>query len=195
MNIYLKLKKEADLEEFIYNYINDSTNKKKINKTDLRTKEIKNVFQKFNKDEYKFEEDKELFKPFLDLLNIERKENYNEWYKIGHSLKNIFGDDGYSLFEYFSETESENNKNLFMSWKSENYKLLNKNYIFSCCKYDNPIKFLEYLVNYDLKIEELQNKKLVQLFEKNVRKILEPTIWIKKNRKTNDWEYTIQQKI
>ncbi len=191
----LKIEEGTDLEEFIYNYINDSTNKKKINKTDLRTKEIKTVFQKFNKDEYKFEEDKELFKPFLDLLNIERKENYNEWYKIGHSIKNIFGDDGYELFEYFSEIESENNKNLYLSWKSENYKLLNKSYIFSCCKYDNPIKFLEYLVNYDLKIEELQNKKLVKLFEKNVRKILEPTIWIKKNRKSNNWEYTTAEDI
>ena len=94
----LKIDENSELEDFIFNYLNDATTKKNLTKTQLKTKDNKIAYQKYVDKEFDFTDDKELFRPFLDLLDNERRENYNEWYKIGYSIKNLFGNDGWDLF-------------------------------------------------------------------------------------------------
>jgi len=192
----LEIEKNTDLENFIYNYINDSTIIKDVNKTDLRNKESKEIYLKYTEKTEKNDiliNDSELLKPFIDKLDIERVKNYNEWYKIGYSIKNTYGDNGLNLFKYFSMKDNyidSNIEKIYNSWSSNKYEKLNSNYIINCVKIDNPEIFIRLLIQYEKNIDEIQYKKQKENFEKVVKKILEPSIWIKKNRINNEWGYT-----
>jgi len=198
----LNIEEDSELEEFIFNYLNDCTKKDVINKTDLRKKKTQEAYDKYIKNEFKFTEDKEdieIFKMFLDIINIDRVKNYNEWYKIGYGIKKTFGPtNGWELFQHFCKRDiegfTEEVKETFYSWDCDKYPYT-QNYILNCAKLDNKDKFLELFVLYSVILENKLNKLKVDKFEENVKKILEPSIWIKKNRKTKDWEYCTQADI
>ena len=192
----LEIEENTELETFIYDYIFDATNIKEVSKSDLRSKETKEVYLNYltkNESNEVIINDTELLKPFIDKINIERVRNYNEWYKIGYAIKNTYGDNGLNLFKYFSMKEGDIDPTIdsrYNSWSSDKYPLLNSNYIINCVKQDNPSLFIALLLNYEIQLNTKNYKKKKIEFEKVVRKVLEPAIWIKKNRIRNEWEYT-----
>lgn len=192
----LTIETNTELEKFIYDYIFESTTIKEIPKSEIRTKEQKEVYLKYLEKTDKNEiiiEDGELLKPFIDKLSIERVKNYNEWYKIGYAIKNTYGDNGLNLFKHFSLQDGDIDPTIdlkYNSWKTDKYPLLNSNYIINCVKQDNPSIFIALLLRYDLELELKHYKEQKIKFEKSVRKVLEPSVWIKKNRISNEWEYT-----
>lgn len=194
---FLEIEEDSELEQFIFNYLDDATPKNKLTKGHMRNKEQKEVFFKFEESDKKetyIKHSKSIIH-FLNNINFDRVINYNEWYKIGYCLKNSYGEDGLELFKEFSKRDFEGyNENEIIkywnSWSSDKYPLLNSNYIISCLRYDNPEKFIYCLIKLEEEIQEELFEQLKIKFEENVRKVLEPSIWIKKNRKTKNWEMT-----
>lgn len=199
-NWILEIEEESQLETFIYNYINDCQIVKKTIEKTLKSKEQKveylNYESKIENDEI-YCDNMEVMKLFIDRLSIHRVQNYDEWFKIGFSIKNTFGKNGYSLFKYFSmkdmKSYDEKGCNYYYNKVWENYKGeysgLNTNYILSCCKNDFPEGFSNLLIQKSLVSSTYDYIEKKELFEKSVRKVLEPNIWIKKNRVSKKWEY------
>ena len=192
----LFIEPNSELETFIYNYIESATNKPKLKNSMMRTKTQKeNYYSYIEKDEKEqYCSSSECIKIFLKHLDIDRVLNYNEWYKVGYAIKNSYGQEGINAFKVFSARDMEgyNEQELteyYNSWNSKKYEALNSNYIIDCLKNDNPEKFIYCLAKYEEQKGEEQFKKTIQEFEKNVRKILEPPVYIKKHRKTKEWEY------
>lgn len=194
----LELQENTDIEEWIYNYIKDCNIKKKLKVNDIRTLQEKQVYFNYIEKEEIITKT-ESIKIFLDHISIERIKNYNNWYKLGYSLKNSFKNEGLNLFKYLSSKDNNyNEKELeyyWKTWNTERYEGLNYYYILDCVKNDNPSKFIYCLLKSKFIEEQSKFLNLIDLFEKNVRKILEPSVWIKKHRKTGDWEHTTYSDI
>ncbi len=196
-NYFLEVEEDTEIETFIYNYLDDATPKKKITKSQMRNKEQKEAFYKFEETDKKelYVKNSKSILNFLNNISFDRVTNYNEWYKIGYCLKNSYKEDGLELFKEFSKRDfegynSEEVEKYYNSWSSDKYELLNSNYIISCLKEDNPEKFIYCLVKLEEEIFEQLFEELKIKFEENVRKVLEPSIWLKKNRKSKKWEIT-----
>ena len=190
-NYFLEVEEDSEIESFIYNYLDDATLKKKITKSQMRNKEQKEAFYKFEETDKKelYVKNSKSILNFLNNISFDRVTNYNEWYKIGYCLKNSYKEDGLELFKEFSKRDfegynSEEVEKYYNSWSSDKYELLNSNYIISCLKEDNPEKFIYCLVKLEEEIFEELFEELKIKFEENVRKVLEPSIWLKKNRKS-----------
>jgi len=199
----LEIEAGSELEEFIYNYLDAATDKAKITKTDLRTKEKLSVYEKYenqNIDLDEFKDMHDIIKKFLFSLDKNRVKNYNEWYKIGYALKNTLGLEGWDIFNEWSKTDNNNynetyNKELFEKWQSDKYPYT-MSYILKYSKIDNKDIFLDTLILFQAYKAQNELIKTVRKFEENVKKILEPSIWIKKNRRVGgDWEYTTKEDI
>tara|TARA_R110002110_G_scaffold11119_1_gene53958 strand:- start:225 stop:2636 length:2412 start_codon:yes stop_codon:yes gene_type:complete len=143
----------------------------------------------------------ELVNPFLNCLKDFRYTKYEDWWKIGTALKNSFGKDGLAPFIKFSKKickDDEEQKGKYVeedckkSWPSwgnrEDYEGLNVNWIMSIAQKDNEERFGDLLLQYENKKEKYELKMKAKEFEKNVRKVLEPPVWLKKHRKTGEWE-------
>jgi hypothetical protein len=143
----------------------------------------------------------DLVNPFLNCLKDFRYTKYEDWWKIGTALKNSFGDAGLTPFIKFSkkickddeqqkaEYVEEDCKKYWATWGNrEDYEGLNVNWIMSVAQKDNEDKFGELLLQYQNKKEKYELKMKAKEFEKNVRKVLEPPVWLKKHRKTGEWE-------
>ena len=196
----LEIEEDTQLETFIYDYLNDCQIKKISFEKSLKNNQNKTAYLNYSTTIQLNEiycDSMEVMKLFIDKLSIHRVQNYDEWFKIGFSIRNTFGKDGYPLFLYFSmkdmKTYDEKGCNYYYNKVWANYKGqysgLNTNYILSCCKIDYPEGFINLLIQKNLvnSIYKFIEKK--ELFEKSVRKIIEPNVWIKKNRITKKWEY------
>jgi len=192
---FLEIEEDSELEQFVFNYLDDATPKNKLSKNQMRSKEQKEVFFKFEESDKKetyIKHSKSIIH-FLNNINFDRVINYNEWYKIGYCLKNSYGEDGLELFKEFSKRDFEGyNENEIIkywnTWSSDKYPLLNSNYIINCLRYDNPEKFIYCLTKLEGEIQQEIFDDLKIKFEENVRKVLEPSIWLKKNRQYKKWE-------
>lgn len=196
-NYILYVHENREVHDFIIEYIEQYLKEKKKPKIN-KTKKIKNALVNYaerDENEY-YIKNPELIKPFLKLLCEDRRENYNEWYKIGFCLKNAYGDAGLPLFIEFSkckkhgEEVDETCKYHWNIWNNtENYEALTKEYILYCAKIDNEERYYTCLVRYELEKENEDLREKVAEFEKNVRKVLEPAVWMKKHRMTEEWDY------
>ena len=143
----------------------------------------------------------DLVNPFLNCLKDFRYTKYEDWWKIGTALKNSFGDAGLTPFIKFSkkickddeqqkaEYVEEDCKKYWATWGNrEDYEGLNVNWIMSVAQKDNEDKFGELLLQYENKKEKYELNMKAKEFEKYVRKVLEPPVWLKKHRKTGEWE-------
>jgi len=82
----------------------------KINKNNIKDKmndKLDNSIIDFTKEFYNKNEHKILIKFFDECLRQERFDDYNDWIIIGMVLKNIFGEDGFKLFDYISQKSSK----------------------------------------------------------------------------------------
>ena len=143
----------------------------------------------------------DLVNPFLNCLKDFRYTKYEDWWKIGTALKNSFGDAGLTPFIKFSKKickddeqqkgkyVEEDCKKYWATWGNrEDYEGLNVNWIMSVAQKDNEDKFGELLLQYENKKEKYELNMKAKEFEKYVRKVLEPPVWLKKHRKTGEWE-------
>ncbi len=204
-NWILEIEENSQIEDFIFQYIKDSQGKKTVEKT-IKSKAEKVEFLNYENiigNNNIYCDNIEIIKLFIDKLSIHRVQNYTEWFKIGFSIKNTFGDTGYELFKYFSMKDikayDESGCNYYYNkiWNnySGEYKGLNSNYIISCVKNDYPSGFINLLIQKSLVSSTYDYIAKKELFEKSVRKILEPNAWIKKNRVTKKWEYCGEDEI
>ncbi len=192
----LFIEEDSEIEQFIFDYIEGATHKKKLTKAMMRNKTEKEAFYNYEENDKSnnYCSSSKCIESFLKHIDIERVLNYNEWYKIGYSLKNTFKEDGLEAFKKFSLRDlngynKEQVEYYYNSWNSEKYESLNCNYIIECLKNDNPEKFIYCLAKYEEEQGKEEFKKKIGNFEKNVRKILEPAVYIKKNRMTKEWDY------
>jgi phage/plasmid-associated DNA primase len=118
--------KRGDMKDFIFDFIEESSinieDKKYLNYAETKNK--KQIKKKHEKNKLKNEliEKKEeiimdtlkekieypILVQFID--NCFKKERYDdreEWIKIGHAIKNNFGDNGFELFKYFSKKSTK----------------------------------------------------------------------------------------
>lgn len=207
----LKVEPDGSVEKFIFDYINNHTNSKTKSKTQYNTKKAKNATIEYIS--YIEDNDKnyikkcELLNPFLKALNKSRTDDYNNWWKIGYALKSDFEDAGLDSFILFSQKTCKNDKEKeqvkndcikhWKKWDDDKYGYdgLNTNYILYLCRLDNEAIFGDLLLKYQSQLSDVDFKEKVDKFELNVRKVLEPAIWIKKHRKTNQWDYCDTQQI
>lgn len=207
-NYILNVEKESHIYKFIFSYINNyfTDNNKAITDKNVKSKKAKEAYIEYttinDKNEYYMCNSLELLKPFINALSIDRVDNYNEWWKIGYSLKAQFGEKGYPLFSYFSirgdNYNEKDNKKIWDSWniKENNYKGLTKNFIINCVKLDDPDNFIILLIGYKLELQKIYEDKEAEKYlktkkelELNVIKILEPPVWVKRHRITKEWDY------
>lgn len=205
---FLILKEDNDAYDFIYNYINDASNKKKLDTKLLKryNKEVNysNLIDDIENNKLELDIDSNGIFKFLQLLSIDRINCYNSWFKIGLTIKNIIKDDniGLKLFDKFSKLDdkSYNANSVRKNWKlwdayKGKYDGLNLNYIFRLANYDNPdqyyIKYFEYLQS--KKDNEYKEKRTK--FEKEVLKILEPPIYLSHNKYHNKWNISSTDEI
>lgn len=196
-NYILYVHENREVHDFIIDYCKQYLKERKTPKIN-KTKKIKNALCNYaerDEEEY-YIQNPQLIKPFLKILNEDRKENYNEWWKIGFCLKNAYGDAGLPLFKEFSKCKKygdEVNDTCEIHWQmwnnTEKYEILNKEYILWCAKIDDEEKYYKCLVRYELEKENEDLKQRVDEFEVNVRKVLEPAVWMKKHRMTGEWDY------
>ena len=204
----LEINKDTNIYSFIYNYIETyfKSIEKSIPQKDLKAKKAKETYLEYystnENDKTYFCNHLEYIKPFIDLLSIDRADNYNQWWKIGFSLKQQFEDKGLEMFKYFSMKSINYDENgIIKNWnkfnsEKYNYDNLNKNYIINCAKEDNPDKFIEALLGYKFFLQKFfqeEEKKEYQKkkneMELSVCKILEPSLWVKKSKGTDEWNY------
>lgn len=199
-NYLLEVKQDTEIEEFIIDYLKDCVKKDEIPKSELRSIKAKESLLNFE-DKYIDNEiyikNAELLKPFIDNLDIDRTKNYDNWFKIGMAILNSYGKDGYNLFLRFSKKDRESynedscNKNYNKKWLKykEEYVGLNINYIINCVKKDNPERFISLLMKYEIEKTKYEFNEKKEKLELQVRKILQPAVWIMKHRKTGKWDY------
>lgn len=199
-NKILVIESKSDIEDFILNYIGDCVKKSTIPKTSIRTKEAKHAlldYEDKEDDNEVYINNVELMKPFIDNLDIERTKNYDNWFKIGMAILNTYGKDGYKLFTRFSKKDRETyndevcDKCYNKTWLNyqNNYTGLNSNYIINCVKNDDPEKFIQLLLKYQIEKEKFEFDEKKNKLELDVRKVLQPAVWIMKNRKSKKWDY------
>jgi phage/plasmid-associated DNA primase len=99
---YIDIKKDKN-----NNKKNKEKNKENNNKIKNKDKDTNKIDDKniddFTKEFYNKNEHKILIKFFDECLRQERFDDYNDWIIIGMVLKNIFGEDGFKLFDYISQ--------------------------------------------------------------------------------------------
>ena len=82
----LEIDENGEIEKFIIDYIEKCKTKKILTKRDMRQSTQKDAYLDFESNDNKNElhiKNIVLIKPFLDNLDEERGNNYNEWFKIG----------------------------------------------------------------------------------------------------------------
>jgi len=87
-------------------------------------------------------------KLFDNCFNQERFNNYDSWLKVAFAIKNRFGDDGYDLFEYFSNKGSVPDspvilKNKYMKINNISDSPITIKTIFYYAKEDNCVKYVK----------------------------------------------------
>jgi hypothetical protein len=126
---------------------------------------------------------------FLNCLNPERGATYDNWYKIGIACKKNCVNEAdklhaYNIFKLWSSKLDGYNPSEFdkhwNSWDNylDNYNGLNFNYIMSCARNDNPSKWMMCWLKYEANLEKQETQSKIELFEKEVRCILEPRCWL-----------------
>jgi hypothetical protein len=202
-NYIYKLTTDSNIYEFIYDYISDyisdCVKKTKIKPSTFRSKKNLNSFQKYDdsiKQDINVIEKPLYIEPFLHLLDDYRGNDYTNWFKIGIAIAKTYKDEGFETFKNWSKNHDGYNENkINLQYKKMliyegKYSGLTFNWILSIAKQDNPDKFVWEIAKYYSKIEmdtEEEKYRIFKIeFEENVRKILEPAIWIKKDYK-NSW--------
>jgi len=141
---------------------------------------------------------------FLDCLNSERGATYDNWYKIGIACKKNCGTEtdrqhAYKVFKLWSsKLDGYNATDFDRHWNSwdnylDNYEGLNFNYIMGCARNDNPAKWMLCWLKYEANLAKKETLGKIELFEKEVRCILEPRCWIIRKTSTtgiNRWVIT-----
>lgn len=196
---FLIIEENSELENFIFNYINDCKKNNKIPKENLRSLTNKKLLIEYEENVGKnkvLSKNQDILKLFIDNIDVERIKNYSEWMKLGFCIKNTLGDEGLQLFKYLSMLDINNyNENdveyYFNIWDINKYKYqsLNVNYLLNCVKKDNPEKFLYCLLKLKEIEQESEYNEKKERFEKECRKVLEQTIYLSKSRKTGEWDY------
>lgn len=202
---FLELKENTDVYDFIYNYISEAKETKNVSSKNLKKHkkvcDYNNLVDDIEED--KVELDTQYIKPFLKLLSNDRISNYNTWFKIGMALKNICNDEeGLKLFKFVSSLDKDNyNENsVKYYWKVWNnykdvYDGLNHNYILHCANNDNPNKFYVEFVYYLESTKEAQYKEKLIEFEKEVKYVLHPPMYLVKDDYLDKWNIYKQEDL
>lgn len=193
---FLELKEGSDIYNFIYKYIDDGklTNKVSAKYITKYNKKVNYINLIDNIEEDKLEMESKYIEPFLKLLSKDRISNYSTWRNIGLALKNICSnEEGFKLFNLVSSFSKNYEPNgVIKSWNSwdnyvNKYDGLNHNYILRCANNDNPDKFYITYIEYLENTKEAKYKNKLAEFEKEVKYIIHPPMYMAYNEYLNKW--------
>lgn len=195
---FLELIENTPIYDFLYNYINDCFTSKRIDNK---------LLKKYNKDYnyYNIIDDIEngeiepmpieYIEPFINMIDKERNTNYDYWRNVGLSIKNICNtQQGLDLFHSFSKYDNLYNENsVNYKWNIWNncintYKGLNHHYILKLARIDNPDKFYYEYINYQISQKDNEYLNKLELFQKEVKYILHPPIYLSYIKHINSYE-------
>lgn len=130
-----------------------------------------------------------LLRQFLDCINPERAATYDNWFKLGLACqKNCITEEDKKeaeiVFKSWSSTLNGYDEITFdkhwRSWFNHNYEGLNFNYIMKCAKRDNPDKWFKCWIKYGIEMKQAQVSSLIDKYEKEVRVVLQPKLFLTK---------------
>lgn len=140
----VKIKKEIDI-------------KAKID--DVKVKEVKTLT----------DEEKEKIKKYLDCLDSDKYNNYNEWFTVCCALKNEYGESGFELFDYFSKKSPKYDYNeVYNKYYKDihiNSNAITMKTIYDMAKKDNRREYFK-IMSSDIKTFEITLHSLSQLLAK-----------------------------
>lgn len=141
---------------------------KKEKSKDIVSIENNEIIESSNvSEEVKKEFSNDIFNIYVDLFdycfNKERFDNYNDWRNIGMALKNIYGEEGFDTFNYFSSKGEKYNKEhvrtIYNTFVEDYNNKFNKDgytpaTIYKYAKDDNYDEYKRIMKKYNKKVDE-----------------------------------------